>query len=83
MLSSTIKNTILKRSQATFTKPVTVSLIEGDGIGVEITASVKKIFAKAGVPIKWEDCDVGPVVKNNNTAIPDEAVANIKKTELP
>lgn len=82
MLSSTIKNTILKRSQATFTKPVTVSLIEGDGIGVEITASVKKIFAKAGVPVKWEDCDVGPVIKNNNTAIPDDAVANIKKNRV-
>lgn len=86
MLSSSIRNTIrntaFKRTQATFSKPVTVSLIEGDGIGIEITESVKRIFAKAGAPIIWEDCDVGPIVKNNNTAIPDKAVASIRKNKV-
>lgn len=86
MLSSTLKNSIksttLKRAQSTFSTPVTVSLIEGDGIGVEITESVKRIFAKAGAPIIWEDCDVGPIIKNNNTAIPDKAVASIKKNKV-
>lgn len=81
-LKNCVKNTAAKRTQSTFTKPVTVSLIEGDGIGVEITKSVKRIFAKAGVPVIWEDCDVGPIVKNNNTAIPDAAVANIKKNKV-
>lgn len=57
----------------------TVSLIEGDGIGPEISQSVKDIYAAANVPIKWEPCDVGPIIKDGNTAIPDDAVASIKK----
>jgi isocitrate dehydrogenase (NAD+) len=31
------------------------------------------------VPIKWEACDVGPIIKDGQTAIPDEAVASIEK----
>ena len=33
----------------------------GDGIGPEISNSVKKIFEAAGVPITWESVDVTPV----------------------
>lgn len=57
----------------------TVSLIEGDGIGPEISQSVKDIYEAANVPIKWEPCDVGPIIKDGQTAIPDEAVASIEK----
>lgn len=39
----------------------TVTLIPGDGIGPEISASVQKIFEVAGVPIQWEVEDVTPV----------------------
>lgn len=39
----------------------TVTLIPGDGIGPEISASVQKIFEVAGVPIQWEIEDVTPV----------------------
>jgi isocitrate dehydrogenase (NAD+) len=37
------------------------TLIPGDGIGPEISASVQKIFAAAKVPIEWESVDVTPV----------------------
>ena len=57
----------------------TVSLIEGDGIGPEISQSVKDIYAAADVPIKWEPCDVGPIIKDGQTAIPDDAVESIEK----
>ena len=57
----------------------TVSLIEGDGIGPEISQSVKDIYEAANVPIKWEPCDVGPIIRDGQTAIPDEAVASIEK----
>ncbi|OJD27523.1 isocitrate dehydrogenase, NAD-dependent [Blastomyces percursus] len=57
----------------------TVTLIEGDGIGPEISESVKDIFAAAQVPIKWEPVDVTPILKDGKTAIPDEAINSVKK----
>jgi isocitrate dehydrogenase (NAD+) len=57
----------------------TVSLIEGDGIGPEISQSVKDIFSAAGVPIKWEPIDVTPVFKNGKQSIPDEAIDSITR----
>ncbi|KAG6301912.1 NAD-dependent isocitrate dehydrogenase [Claviceps aff. purpurea] len=59
-----------------------VSLIEGDGIGPEIAESVKDIFAAAKTPISWESCDVTPILKDGKTAIPDAAIANIKKNKV-
>ncbi|KAG5456800.1 MAG: hypothetical protein BJ554DRAFT_3351 [Olpidium bornovanus] len=57
----------------------TVTLIPGDGIGPEISVSVKKIFQAAKVPIKWEEVSVTPVIKEGKTAIPDDAINSIKK----
>ncbi|KAI1945497.1 NAD-dependent isocitrate dehydrogenase [Ophidiomyces ophidiicola] len=57
----------------------TVTLIEGDGIGPEISQSVKDIFSAANVPIKWEPVDVTPILKNGKTTIPDEAINSVKK----
>ncbi|EAS31357.3 isocitrate dehydrogenase, NAD-dependent [Coccidioides immitis RS] len=57
----------------------TVTLIEGDGIGPEISQSVKDIFSAAKVPIKWEPVDVTPILKDGKTAIPDEAINSVKK----
>jgi hypothetical protein len=39
-------------------------LIPGDGIGPEISDSVKRIYAAAKVPIEWEEVDVTPVLVN-------------------
>ncbi|KAF2502896.1 isocitrate dehydrogenase subunit 2 mitochondrial precursor [Lophium mytilinum] len=57
----------------------TVTLIEGDGIGPEISQSVKDIFSAAGVPIKWESVDVTPTLKDGKTVIPDEAIESVTK----
>ena len=57
----------------------TVSFIEGDGVGPEISKSVKQIFAAANVPVEWESCDVTPIFVNSLTTIPDPAVASINK----
>lgn len=35
-----------------------VTLIPGDGIGAEITDSVKEIFEHVNAPIEWEQYDV-------------------------
>ncbi|KAL7274232.1 NAD-dependent isocitrate dehydrogenase [Rhizina undulata] len=57
----------------------TVTFIEGDGIGPEISKSVKQIFAAAKTPIEWESVDVTPILKDGKTAIPDAAIESVKK----
>ncbi|KAI9860104.1 MAG: NAD-dependent isocitrate dehydrogenase [Vezdaea acicularis] len=57
----------------------TVTLIEGDGIGPEISQSVKDIFAAAKAPIDWEPVDVTPHLKDGRTVIPDEAIESVRK----
>ncbi|KAF2837211.1 isocitrate dehydrogenase subunit 2 mitochondrial precursor [Patellaria atrata CBS 101060] len=57
----------------------TVTLIEGDGIGPEISQAVKDIYSAAGVPIKWEPVDVTPRLKDGKTVIPDEAIESVTR----
>ncbi|KAK9388715.1 hypothetical protein V1515DRAFT_597787 [Lipomyces mesembrius] len=57
----------------------TVTMIEGDGIGFEISAAVKDIYAAAKVPIIWEAVDVTPILKDGKTAIPDAAIESVKR----
>ncbi|KAB8337058.1 hypothetical protein FH972_021362 [Carpinus fangiana] len=56
-----------------------VSLIEGDGIGPEISQSVKDIFSAAGAPIKWEPVDVTPQLRDGKTVIPQESIDSITR----
>ncbi|ODV59462.1 uncharacterized protein ASCRUDRAFT_77192 [Ascoidea rubescens DSM 1968] len=60
----------------------TVTLIEGDGIGIEISKSVKDIYAAAEVPIKWEPVDVTPQLVNGKTTLPQEAVDSVFKNKV-
>jgi isocitrate dehydrogenase (NAD+) len=57
----------------------TVTLIEGDGIGPEISKAVKDIYTAAAVPIKWESVDVTPQLKDGRTVIPDEAIKSVQR----
>ncbi|KAI6004102.1 mitochondrial NAD-dependent isocitrate dehydrogenase subunit 2 precursor [Pisolithus albus] len=59
-----------------------VTLIPGDGIGPEISESVKKIYVAAEVPIEWEEVSVTPVLKGGKTVIPDAAINSIKKNTV-
>jgi isocitrate dehydrogenase (NAD+) len=59
-----------------------VSLIEGDGIGPEISQSVKDIFKAAGAPIKWEPVDVTPRLKEGKTVIADETIESIERNKV-
>lgn len=52
------------------------------GIGPEISASVKRIFSAAKVPIEWEEVDVTPVIKDGKTAIPDSAIESVRKNTV-
>ncbi|KAI9006545.1 isocitrate dehydrogenase, NAD-dependent [Phycomyces nitens] len=59
-----------------------VTLIPGDGIGPEISRSVKQIFEAANAPIEWEEVDVTPVLKNGRVAIPDKAIYSILRSTV-
>ncbi|CAK7224454.1 NAD-dependent isocitrate dehydrogenase [Sporothrix curviconia] len=59
-----------------------VSLIEGDGIGPEISDAVKAIFKAAEAPVSWEPIDVTPIIKDGKTAIPDAAIESIRKNKV-
>jgi isocitrate dehydrogenase (NAD+) len=59
-----------------------VTMIPGDGIGPEISTSVKKIFAADKVPIEWEDVDVTPYLKDGVTTIPDEALFSVNRNKV-
>ncbi|CAH6718453.1 3-isopropylmalate dehydrogenase [[Candida] jaroonii] len=86
-LSKQILNPRLTRSyipgQFTGTKNAngkyTVTLIEGDGIGVEISQAVKEIYAAAEVPIEWEPVDVTPLLIDGKTTLPQPAVDSVNK----
>ncbi|KAI0463271.1 isocitrate dehydrogenase (NAD(+)) idh1 [Komagataella kurtzmanii] len=58
----------------------TVTLIPGDGIGKEITDSVKTIFEHQRVPIEWEQVDVSGV--DSDKAKIDEAVLSLKRNKI-
>lgn len=57
----------------------TVTMIEGDGIGIEISEAVKDIYKAAKVPIEWEPVDVTPILVDGKTTIPKVAVDSVRK----
>lgn len=57
----------------------TVTMIEGDGIGIEISEAVKEIYAAAEIPIEWESVDVTPTLVNGKTTLPQAAVDSVNK----
>ncbi|ABN64826.1 mitochondrial isocitrate dehydrogenase (NAD+) subunit 2 [Scheffersomyces stipitis CBS 6054] len=57
----------------------TVTLIEGDGIGPEISQAVKDIYSAAKVPIEWEPVDVTPLLIDGKTTLPQPAVDSVNK----
>lgn len=60
-----------------------ITLIEGDGIGPEITGAVKTIFKAAGVPIEWEEENAGEsVLASKGALIPESLIASIKKNKV-
>ncbi|KAF7301718.1 Isocitrate dehydrogenase [NAD] subunit, mitochondrial [Mycena indigotica] len=60
----------------------TVTLIPGDGIGPEISESIKNIYVAADVPIQWEEVSVTPILKGGKTVIPDAAISSVKKNTV-
>lgn len=74
---------ILKRCYSDTTTVRKVTLIPGDGIGKEISASVQKIFEAAKVPIEWDSVDVTPVKGvDGKFRIPQKAIESVNNTRI-
>ncbi len=59
----------------------TVTLINGDGIGPEITAATLEVVEASGVKIKWEEVRAGEgALEKFGTPLPEDVVASLKKT---
>lgn len=59
----------------------TVTLIPGDGIGAEITDSVKEIFEHVNAPIEWEQYDVSGLSSSGETLF-KEAMESLKRNRV-
>ncbi|TEB35681.1 isocitrate dehydrogenase [Coprinellus micaceus] len=59
----------------------TVTLIPGDGVGAEITESVKEIFNSANAPIEWEQYDVSGV-SSSGEALFKQAMDSLKRNKV-
>ncbi|WFD33721.1 isocitrate dehydrogenase (NAD(+)) [Malassezia cuniculi] len=61
----------------------TVTLFPGDGIGPEVSGAVQRIYEAAGVPIKWEEADVTPIInEQGKQVIPDATIASVRKNTV-
>ncbi|KFY06024.1 hypothetical protein V491_08902, partial [Pseudogymnoascus sp. VKM F-3775] len=62
----------------------TVTLIPGDGIGAEITESVKTVFKADNVPIEWEQVDVSGLESGakHSEELFRESIASLKRNKI-
>ena len=60
-----------------------VTLIEGDGIGPEISSAVVKVFDAAGAPITWEPVDVQPIkTPDGRVTVPEGVIQSMERNKI-
>ena len=60
-----------------------ITLIPGDGIGLEVTAAMKKVVEATGVDIEWEEVIAGEaVLEEYGSPLPDYVLDSIKKNKI-
>lgn len=60
-----------------------ITLIPGDGIGLEVTESMKKVVSATGVEINWDEVVGGEsVIEEYGTPLPDYVLDSIKKNKI-
>jgi isocitrate dehydrogenase (NAD+) len=64
-----------------YSPQIKVTLIPGDGIGSEITDSVKEIFEHVNAPIEWEQYDVSGVSSAGEDLF-NQAMASLKRNRV-
>lgn len=64
-------------------KKTKVTVVEGDGVGPEITNAVMQIFDAIKVPIEWETVSVAPKLDDKgNMEIPAEALESFRRNKI-
>jgi isocitrate dehydrogenase (NAD+) len=72
-----------KPEQAETTRPYTVTLIPGDGIGPEVVDAAVQILEATGLSFAWDRQDAGAeVAARLGTALPDAVVNSIVKNQI-
>jgi len=64
-----------------YSSPSQVTLIPGDGIGQEITESVKEIFESVNAPIEWDQYDVSGM-SSSGEALFKQAMESLKRNKV-
>lgn len=79
---ATVQSDIFKPTK--FGGKYTVTLIPGDGVGAEVSESVKQIFKSDNVPIEWEQVDVTGIESGdkNSEDLFRESIASLKRNKL-
>ncbi|KAF8266858.1 hypothetical protein EI94DRAFT_1778951 [Lactarius quietus] len=72
---------VTKRQPTKYGGVYTVTLIPGDGIGQEITDSVKEIFESVNAPIEWEQYDVSGM-SSSGEALFKQAMESLKRNKV-
>lgn len=61
----------------------TVTLIPGDGIGVETSAAMQRVVAAAGASIDWEVAEAGAaMLEQYGTPVPDSTIEAVKRNKV-
>jgi len=68
----------------TLTSKIPVTLIPGDGIGVEVIHATQRLIDATGAPIAWEEFHAGASVFKKGVAsgVPEETIASIHRTKV-
>ncbi|KAH8830480.1 hypothetical protein DL96DRAFT_1707297 [Flagelloscypha sp. PMI_526] len=72
---------VTQRTASKYGGVYTVTLIPGDGIGSEITNSVKEIFEHVNAPIVWEQYDVSGM-SSSGEALFKQAMDSLKRNRV-
>lgn len=61
----------------------TVTLIPGDGIGIETSAAMQRVVEASGVDIEWEVAEAGEhVMEKEGTPLPESTLEAIKRNKV-
>ncbi|MDP9475150.1 MAG: isocitrate/isopropylmalate dehydrogenase family protein [Actinomycetota bacterium] len=61
----------------------TVTLIPGDGIGTDVTNSVKEVIKALGTDIEWEVAEAGEkVMEEKGTPLPEDVLESVRRNKV-
>ena len=61
----------------------TITLIPGDGIGLETSAAMQQVVAATGVDIEWETAEAGAAcIEKYGTPLPEQTVEAVRRNKV-